>query len=122
MKYCCIYNFITGDIAFLEADIVLGHIIGSEDGPPIPIMAHPPANTSDLSLAHFLASIDDYNKNSDNPKGVKLDFKSIEAFEASQEQIEPFSRPEVRFMLIYICIFYGILNPRHIPPLKQNKS
>lgn len=85
----------------LEADIVLGHIKGSEDGPLLPIMAHPPADVSDLSLADFLTTITEYNKNAERIKGVKLDFKSIEAFEASQKQIARFATFEVRFITYY---------------------
>lgn len=78
----------------LEADIVLGHLTGHE-GPPIPIMAHPPAVTSDISLATFLSTVAQYNNLNSKQKGVKLDFKSIDAFEASQEQIAKYSKPEV---------------------------
>ncbi|XP_041984474.1 protein FAM151A isoform X2 [Aricia agestis] len=91
---------LASDVSMLEADIVLGHVTG-QDGPPIPIMAHPPATTSDLSLTDFLITVHKYNKASkaDKQKGVKLDFKSIEAFEKSQDQIAPFSKPEVTFPL-----------------------
>lgn len=50
----------------------------------IPIMAHPPEVTSDLSLEEFLNTVADYNtKNANTTKGIKLDFKSIEAVEKS---------------------------------------
>ncbi|KOB76696.1 Uncharacterized protein OBRU01_05300, partial [Operophtera brumata] len=77
----------------LEADIVLGHVIGKESGPPIPIMAHPPATTSDLALSDFLSTVAQYNNVNPKQKGVKLDFKGIEAFEKSQELIAPYSKP-----------------------------
>ncbi|KAF9813243.1 hypothetical protein SFRURICE_019724 [Spodoptera frugiperda] len=76
-------------ICMLEADIVIGTVVGKE-GPAIPIMAHPPATTSDLSLAEFLETVSQHNLKESNPtskKGVKLDFKSIEAYEESQELI-----------------------------------
>lgn len=47
----------------------------------IPIMAHPPSNESDLSLEEFLNT----NIENNGTKGVKLDFKSIDAFEKSKE-------------------------------------
>ncbi|XP_059055529.1 protein FAM151A [Achroia grisella] len=89
---------LASEVSMLEADIVLGHING-KDGPPIPIMAHPPAATSDLSLSEFLSSVAQYNNVNSKQKGVKLDFKSIEAFEKSQDLILPYSKPEIHFPL-----------------------
>ncbi|XP_047019726.1 protein FAM151B isoform X1 [Helicoverpa armigera] len=80
---------LSSTINMLEADIVLGTVVG-KDGPPLPIMAHPPATTSDLTLAEFLETVAQHNLKETNPgskKGVKLDFKSIEAFEQSQDLI-----------------------------------
>ncbi|XP_022815036.1 protein FAM151A isoform X1 [Spodoptera litura] len=80
---------LASSICMLEADIVIGTVIGKE-GPAIPIMAHPPATSSDLSLAEFLETVSQHNLKESNPsskKGVKLDFKSIEAYEESQELI-----------------------------------
>lgn len=79
----------------LEADIVLGHVIGKESGPPIPVMAHPPATTSDLSLSDFLSTVAQYNTANNKQKGVKLDFKSIDAFEKSQDLIALYAKPGV---------------------------
>ena len=46
----------------------------------IPIMAHPPKNESDLSVQSFLQQVWEFNnKNPDYKKGIKLDFKDIEA-------------------------------------------
>ncbi|XP_052755031.1 protein FAM151A isoform X2 [Galleria mellonella] len=89
---------LASEISMLEADIVLGQINGKE-GPPIPVMAHPPATTSDLSLSEFLSSVAQYNNVNSKQKGVKLDFKSIEAFEKSQDQIALYSKPEIHFPL-----------------------
>lgn len=78
--------------------------VGSKSGgaaakDPIPIMAHPPAVTSDLSLDEFLNTVADFNsKNGNSPKGVKLDFKTIEAVEKS---IESLKKP-VRITLLII--------------------
>ncbi|XP_053677580.1 protein FAM151B [Anopheles nili] len=76
------------DIEFIEADISLGYL--KDDTAKeyeIPIMAHPPATVSDLSLETFLKRIMQFNQeaiiNSSKVKGVKLDFKSIGAFEES---------------------------------------
>lgn len=75
-----------GDVMMIEADIVLGSLINTEYVDKIPIMGHPPTTTSDLSLAMFLKWVLDYNEaaiRNDTGKGIKLDFKSIEVFEAS---------------------------------------
>lgn len=66
----------------LEADIVMGKLINDSSSEDIPIMAHPPENTSDLSLEQFLTDISNHNSNnaSSIKKGVKLDFKTIEVF------------------------------------------
>lgn len=66
----------------IEADVLLGHLLGKHE--VIPIMAHPPNKTSDLSLSDFLQKVEAYNSTSTNfVKGIKLDFKSIEAFETA---------------------------------------
>ncbi|CAK9821087.1 Protein FAM151B [Anthophora plagiata] len=69
------------DIMMIEGDVVLGNWTSSDKNVTemIPIMAHPPKNESDLSLEKFLNTINNYTK-----KGIKLDFKSTEAFNASK--------------------------------------
>lgn len=82
---------LNGDINFIEADILMGYLTSdTENRHELPIMAHPPATTSDLSLENFLKRILIFNNHSnlDKVKGVKLDFKSIEAFESSVEIIK----------------------------------
>ncbi|KAG8225956.1 hypothetical protein J437_LFUL006185 [Ladona fulva] len=66
----------------LEADIVLGTLV-SGSGDLFPIMGHPPANTSDISLAQFIAFVEEGIKGGGKRKGVKLDFKTTEVFKAS---------------------------------------
>jgi len=60
----------------IEADVSLG-----EGG--VPIMAHPPANTSDLTLHKFLTDVIAATADGEARKGVKLDFKDIEAVQTS---------------------------------------
>lgn len=74
----------------LEADVVIG-TLHNNASKLIPIMAHPPNNTSDLSLEEFIETI---LKN--GTKGMKLDFKSIEAFNQSIEILNKF-KPKVSF-------------------------
>lgn len=62
----------------IEADVSMGTVVGS-DGSIRPIMAHPPTKSSDLSLEEFLDTI----LNSKQRKGIKLDFKEMEAVEVS---------------------------------------
>ncbi|KAG4072692.1 hypothetical protein HA402_001804 [Bradysia odoriphaga] len=78
-------SVLSSDIQFIEADIVLGTLIDDATHTQQPIMAHPPANTSDISLDKFLTQILNFNKakDVDSKKGVKLDFKSIDVFEGS---------------------------------------
>lgn len=89
---------LASEVCMLEADIVLGNLNG-KDGPLIPIMAHPPATSSDLSLSEFLSTVAQYNNVNAKQKGVKLDFKSIEAFEKSQDFIAQYSKPQITFPL-----------------------
>ncbi|KAG5895535.1 hypothetical protein JTB14_010679 [Gonioctena quinquepunctata] len=56
------------NIMMIEADVVLGKLNGNEA--IIPIMAHPPKNTSDLSLETFLQRITEFNTNLTNPSDV----------------------------------------------------
>ena len=61
----------------IEADIQLGTVINDESGKRVPIMAHPPAKTSDLTFEEFIDTIIRSGKR----KGVKIDFKDLEAVE-----------------------------------------
>lgn len=69
----------------LEADVILGQLINSTTKNTIPIMGHPPATLSDLSLEEFLQEVLNFNSRTTTiqKRGVKLDFKTIEAFEES---------------------------------------
>lgn len=59
-------------------------------GIDLPVMAHPPSKTSDLSLDSFLQQIKQYNDQHSlqDMKGVKLDFKSIEVFEGALQTLK----------------------------------
>lgn len=74
----------------IEADIVLGTLTNNPSAPAQPVMGHPPAKTSDISLDQFLRQILAFNnKNtSTTKKGVKLDFKSTEVFNGSQALLQ----------------------------------
>ncbi|KAL0267345.1 UNVERIFIED_CONTAM: hypothetical protein PYX00_009638 [Menopon gallinae] len=63
-------------VMMIEADVVLGKLDGENE--TIPIMAHPPASTSDLSLKQFVGAVISVQET--EKKGIKLDFKSTEAF------------------------------------------
>lgn len=73
----------------IEADIILGTLIDDDPSNLQPVMGHPPAKVSDISLHDFLQRINEFNSLSGvSMKGVKLDFKSIEVFEMSLEIID----------------------------------
>lgn len=63
----------------IEADVQLGTLINNNTI-IIPVMAHPPNNVSDISLQMFLSQIDAHNKQNSTKKGIKLDFKELDAF------------------------------------------
>ncbi|KAF7491433.1 Uncharacterized protein SSS_06370 [Sarcoptes scabiei] len=64
---------IRGDDLMIEADVSLAETSRY----PVPIMAHPPNTTSDLTLEDFLVEI----VRSNCSKGIKLDFKSTRVVE-----------------------------------------
>lgn len=67
---------LTGPTHMIEADIILrGH-------DQEPIMAHPPDTDSDITLKEWLEGVKDYDK------GIKLDFKSLEAVAPSVVLLE----------------------------------
>lgn len=72
------------DVMMLEADILMGSLESDPNHQIIPIMAHPPKKTSDISVQSFLQQVHDFNeKNPSHVKGIKLDFKEIEAVQPS---------------------------------------
>lgn len=82
----------------LEADVTMGILNNMNDNSSrIPIMAHPPAFKSNLSLKNFLDTVIQKNVT----KGIKLDFKSIEAFIASKPILEEV-RNNVRIPFAYL--------------------
>ncbi|KAH8352286.1 hypothetical protein KR084_003166, partial [Drosophila pseudotakahashii] len=113
-----IYNYyldppLTANIDFIEADIVLGKLNG--EGEDMPVMAHPPAIISDLTLSEFLYQIMEFNRNHEGlEKGVKLDFKSIEVFEGSLDILDK----NIPSMTYPVWINADILSG----PVDQNKT
>ncbi|XP_012222554.1 protein FAM151B isoform X2 [Linepithema humile] len=83
----------SGDIMMLEADVVLGKVNGTNSAYQVPIMAHPPANESDLSLEDFLET---FIRQSNGSKGIKLDFKSDEVFDLSKNFLSKY-RSNLKF-------------------------
>lgn len=99
--YCTI-----GESKMIEADVTTGHLIDEsevegQNTERIPIMAHPPAITSDLSLQEFL---DEWSK---TEKLLKLDFKSTEAFMLALPVMEN-AFTVINFFLFdrYLILFY----------------
>lgn len=69
----------------IEADIVFGHLEGDPLKEQLPVMAHPPLNSSDISLESFLTQVLEFNNANpkEKQKGVKLDFKSTDVYQQS---------------------------------------
>lgn len=69
----------------IEADIVYGYLTNDSSKTLQPIMAHPPALESDITLKSFLTQIMTFNKINikEKQKGVKLDFKSTDVYSNS---------------------------------------
>ena len=66
-------HYLKTDILMFEADVIMRYNKNDTE----PVMAHPPANDSDLTLEVFLQSL------KLTRKGIKLDFKSLMAVEPS---------------------------------------
>eukprot|EP00095_Tigriopus_kingsejongensis_P003089 maker-scaffold210_size256293-snap-gene-1.22 protein:Tk03089 transcript:maker-scaffold210_size256293-snap-gene-1.22-mRNA-1 annotation:"protein fam151a-like isoform x1" len=87
---------INGDVMMIEADVNMGYVEGDLDHLR-PIMAHPPAFISDLSLEDFLNRVIDA-RNAGQKKGVKLDFKSTTVLEESFKVLPDF-KEQINFPL-----------------------
>lgn len=94
---------VLGNVRMIEADILLG-TLESDDTVILPIMAHPPHTTSDLSLETFLRCILAHNdEHTNNVKGVKLDFKSIESFDGSLNLLKSLWHLVIYLFVLLIC-------------------
>ncbi|KAI4463499.1 menorin (dendritic branching protein) [Holotrichia oblita] len=126
-KYCSLSTYTNpsfspaANIMMLEADVVIGKV--NNTGSDIPIMAHPPANSSDLSLNDFLNEVFEYNSKVNSPqikKGVKLDFKSIEALDGSVPIIDALYNNMTYPVWINSDIVAGPVNATTIPVNPQS--
>lgn len=73
MLSCVSLRVHQGDDLMIEADVTLAETTRY----PIPIMAHPPMNMSDITLEDWLLEV----VRADSGKGIKLDFKSTRVVE-----------------------------------------
>lgn len=73
---------------FIEADILIGASVDA------PIMAHPPHTTSDLTFSDFLRGV------RLSSKGLKLDFKDINALQPCLNELEA-QKDQVRSFQFY---------------------
>lgn len=89
------FDKISDAIMMLEADVSL---IGNDSSP---MMAHSSTDKSDLSLEKFIETVISHNK---TKKGIKLDFKTIEAFNASQAVLQK-QGPNVILFFMNLYIF-----------------
>ncbi|XP_013771445.1 protein FAM151B isoform X2 [Pundamilia nyererei] len=87
---------LTGPSLMIEADIVMR---GRD--PKEPIMAHPPDTDSDITLREWLEGVKEYGK------GIKLDFKSMEAVSTSLVLLQEVLTEPYRPVWINADIFSG---------------
>ena len=93
-------------VMVLEADVLEDPVRN------IPIMAHPPATTSDISLVQFLTQVLLHSP----PKGIKLDFKQIEVVEPSLKILDSFQKRHQRIPVVLNAdILTGPENPPNLP-------
>ena len=78
------------NVMMIEADVIL-HGQNTYGQQMVPIMARPPDSTSDVILVEWLSLV------KGRGKGLKLDFKSIEAVEISLQRINEI-KDEVQFI------------------------
>uniref|UniRef100_A0A8D8V2B3 Protein FAM151A n=1 Tax=Cacopsylla melanoneura TaxID=428564 RepID=A0A8D8V2B3_9HEMI len=95
----------------LEADVIVGTLTDDPNHVEIPVMGHPPDIESDLSLDQF---IDKVIKSEVN-KGIKLDFKSIEAFMKAQEVLRRYEGSVPVPIWLNADILAGPVNPATPP-------
>lgn len=87
-------NVVPGDIVMMiEADVILRGQ-NTADQQMVPVMARPPDTTSDITLAEWLALV------KGRGKGLKLDFKSIEAVEISLQTLNEIKEEVKTFILL----------------------
>lgn len=79
-------------IQMLEADVVFGTVTVSSPAKTVPVMAHPPANTSDLSLERFIVKVAEHVLRHKVKKGVKLDFKESQVLLESFHTVDNLRR------------------------------
>ncbi|GFT28320.1 protein FAM151A [Nephila pilipes] len=102
---------LNGPTNFLEADVSLGLLTGNEFGTMIPIMAHPPDTFSDISLEMWIDTV--INRNTG--KGIKLDFKSVNAVEPSLTILQKHSEKMNSSLWLNADILYGPIHASNVP-------
>ncbi|XP_055375793.1 protein FAM151B [Condylostylus longicornis] len=112
--YTLLKKALESKVEMIESDCLMGTLF-EDKTKVIPIMSHPPKNESDISLEYYLQNITEYNaKNPNSQKGIKLDFKSIEAFENGIETIKNHSKI-IKKMWFNADILNGPGNPQNPP-------
>ena len=95
-------------VMILEADVLNDPVRN------IPIMAHPPATSSDISLTQFLTRVLLHSP----PKGIKLDFKEIDVVEPSLKILDALQKEHQRIppiVMLNADILVGPENPLNLP-------
>jgi hypothetical protein len=105
----------------IEADIVNGFLVTDVLRENIlPVMAHPPNDTSDISLEDFLRQIKAFNNGvtKERQKGVKLDFKSTDVFQSAIETLMSWNEDYELF--VNADIYSGPVNNNTTQPVDPN--
>uniref|UniRef100_A0A1A9UY70 Menorin-like domain-containing protein n=1 Tax=Glossina austeni TaxID=7395 RepID=A0A1A9UY70_GLOAU len=109
------------DFNMIEPDIVHRNIL--KDGSVLPKVAHPRPISTDLSLGSFLVQVKLFNlDNPDKIKGIKFDFKSIEAFEVALDRLKR-TIPEMNHPIgLNADIAESPVNNSRIPPIDARRA
>ncbi|XP_003744744.1 protein FAM151B [Galendromus occidentalis] len=93
-------------VNFIEADILMG---GTKSGlHDVPIMAHPPDNSSDISFAEWI----EIASEAETSKGLKLDFKDIESVEPCLRKLQEIKKNSDREIWLNADILIGPGSPK----------
>lgn len=101
-------------ITAIEADFLMGHVIGQPSSRIEAVATHPPSTESDLSAKRFLDLVTDDTGSQTLKKHIKLDFKKMEVLKPIlrllniffSESIQESTRPK-KVVLLNADIFQG---------------
>ena len=99
-------------VMVIEADILMDPVR------KIPIMAHPPATSSDLTFQEFLSQVLSHSSR----KGIKLDFKQTGVIEPSMKILNAFQKSKSQAMPLVMPNADILAGPESPPAVPINAS